>query len=67
MSLYQQAGYKRLAIGISVGVFVLTLIVIGLTTDLNLAEALIPTVIASIGAFALTCLTYWIIDGFRSQ
>jgi hypothetical protein len=66
MGLYQQPGYKRLSIGITVLTFIAFLLFAG-ETGASLGEALLAGVIFSAGAYVLTRLVYWIIDGFKSH
>jgi hypothetical protein len=66
MGLYNQAGYERLAIGISVVIFVLVFLLSAANND-EFAYSLIGSVVSALIAYALTRLVYWIIDGFKSH
>jgi hypothetical protein len=64
MGLYQQPGYKRLAIGIPVVVFLVFFIVSGAIGD-EFIYSLSGSVVGAILAYALTRLVYWVVDGFK--
>lgn len=66
MGLHQQSGYKRLAIGIPIVVFA-GMFFFALTDDASFGNALLAGVVFSAGAYALTRLVYWVIDGFKSH
>jgi len=66
MGLYQQPGYKRLAIGIPIVVFV-GMFFFALATDAGFGNALLAGAVFSAGAYALTRLVYWVVDGFKSH
>ncbi len=66
MGLYQQPGYKRLAITIPIVVFVGALITMGFLEETFGASCAV-SVVFSILSYAVTRLVYWIIDGFKSH
>ena len=66
MGLYQQPGYKRLAIGTPVVVFVTMLITMGFL-EKTFGASCAVSVVFSILSYVATRLVYWIIDGFKSH
>jgi hypothetical protein len=72
MGLYQQSGYKRLSVGITILAFFITLITFWVTDDTGSRVVLfiyMPAVSAVVAgvAFCAARLIYWIIDGFKSH
>jgi len=72
MSLYKEQGYRRLAVLIAIIAFIVTYTALCMNEyRVQPEEAFIGFPIVSVltagGAFILTRIIYWVIDGFKSK
>lgn len=71
MKLYQQTGYKRLAILISILGFIVTLMTLIILENHvdkgDVGDFLVASSLIAVGVYIMTRLVYWVIDGFSSS